>query len=694
MAPFPADLFQWSGHRSGGVRRLFQNGSGRPSGMIVKTPLIERLQQWVIDIADHRYETPNIVLLVGGPGNGKTEAVETIISSLDERLRLDGELVGRFAEKFSPSMGNTVPRLAEVDVGSLLKSNRALTLRIVQDASVADPSHPTRPYPALLVDDLSSSDLDKSSTVYIACVNRGVLDDALACASDGGSPEVRILLQSVIEAVGLSPAAPSCWPLHNHPRVAVWPMDVESLLAGSTGISSSPAKQILDAATKSDMWPELEACAAGKDCPYCRSRELLSSDEEAAAFLSILRHYEIATGKRWSFRDLFSLISFGLAGSPDAEKGTPMSPCERALRLLQIDGKKVSASDPVRCTAIFRLVSAQYQHALFGRWARPRGKGIRGYLKELNIEDDATLLGLHYFLSTAKNLSVPATLEPQLAELAETLDPAFADPDQDLQISGNTTIKFRDIDSRFSHSVKEGFHYIRKYKCLSPLESQLLDRLADADDLLSSAAVRRRRPAVASRLQFFLRDFACRLVRRSLGARHGAVRGWETLSNFEKIMAGDQALIHDAVKQVESLMNDGDQFGVSLNTTFGEPLPPAMRRAVLTTSKQKVRMPSAEFINRPAPPIRFLSVGALGSTQFVSLTYELFSSVSDLRKGLLGASLPRTALALLDTTRARLGGRVVRDEDLLEGSEIRIGLRNEAIVRELGRFLVRKDESE
>jgi hypothetical protein len=46
-------------------------------------------------------------------------------------------------------------------------------------------------------------------------------------------------------------------------------------------------------------------------------------------------------------------------------------------------------------------------------------------------------------------------------------------------------------------------------------------------------------------------------------------------------------------------------------------------------------------------------------------------------------------MALLDTTRARLAGRIVRDEEQLDGAEIHIGIRDEMIVREFGRFVVR-----
>src|SRR3546814_2308561 len=62
------------------------------------------------------------------------------------------------------------------------------------------------------------------------------------------------------------------------------------------------------------MWPAGGACEAGARCPFCASREQLSHAREEGALLGMLRWYELGSGKRWSFRDLFSLLSYLLAG--------------------------------------------------------------------------------------------------------------------------------------------------------------------------------------------------------------------------------------------------------------------------------------------------------------------------------------------------------------------------------------------
>ena len=124
----------------------------------------------------------------------------------------------------------------------------------------------------------------------------------------------------------------------------------------------------------------------------------------------------------------------------------------------------------------------------------------------------------------------------------------------------------------------------------------------------------------------------------------------------------------------------------------GEPLPPELRRAVLTTDRQKVKPRVSPTDGRPTASLKFLTVGAGDSVNSIPMTYELFKSVSELRVGMMPASLPRTVVAMLDTTRARLSGQIVRDENLLDGSEIRIGLRKDVIVRELNKFIVRQED--
>jgi hypothetical protein len=204
--------------------------------------------------------------LVGGPGNGKTEAIEFTIKALDADLELSGALVDELKTQFFRDDGST-PRHVVGNISSLSNGRYPYHLSIVQDASVRDDTLEQSPAD-LLIGDLRKLVLGDKKHVYLACINRGILDDALIAATDGGEDEVRKVLESIVRSVGVGIDAPGCWPLAGYPAFGVWPMDVETLLGSSPaqGGPGSPAMQVLSAATNPALWPQEGACAAGDRC--------------------------------------------------------------------------------------------------------------------------------------------------------------------------------------------------------------------------------------------------------------------------------------------------------------------------------------------------------------------------------------------------------------------------------------------
>jgi hypothetical protein len=158
---------------------------------------------------------------------------------------------------------------------------------------------------------------------------------------------------------------------------------------------------------------------------------------------------------------------------------------------------------------------------------------------------------------------------------------------------------------------------------------------------------------------------------------------------FQRVVADADGSGHELLEvahQVEDLLNRGDHFEVSLTTTFGQPLPPERGRAVLIVPRRNVSPRDIKYEGRPRPALCFLDVGLGESFQPIALTYELFKAVRDLDVGLSPASLPRSVLALLDTTRARMAGAIVRDRAVQDRPNITLGDGLE-ISRQRGRFV-------
>jgi hypothetical protein len=670
VAPsFPRDLLDWSGHRGGGVRRLFDAASGRPGAKVYETNLLHRLRAWARQVASGEAGAARIVLLVGGPGNGKTEAVEATIGELDAALGCSGTLVENLSRSYHPPEGVPVPRLVQVDAGSLASPVRPLALQVVQDASVGGTT--SRSAAQLLVDELAAASATADPVAYLCCVNRGVLDDAMIYAIDNDVAEARGLLESIAQAVSQAADAPSCWPLQGFGSIAVWPMDAESLVEPTEFGEPPPAEAILDRALDRGMWAS--ACAAGDACPFCGSRKLLANQREKAALLRMLRWFELATGKRWAFRDLFSLLSYALAGSGASLRDDP---CAWAASLADAD--KVAIGRPRRdaSSALFRLVAAQYQHALFHSWDRGLAASLQKDIRDLGLHDtNNTAMGFYYFLHSRAPGYLPAMIAPLLEEFVRLLDPALASPDHEVALWGGN-FALGELDARFSRSVREGLDFAVRARALSPAERTLLGRLAELDDLLATPRLRHKRPTAATRVQRAVRDFSCRVTRRSIGARQAAVPDAQLLERYQRVVAdadGKGHELHEIAIQVEELLNNGANFDVSLTTTFGQPMPPSRSRAILEVPRRRVYAREAEARGRPAPSLCFLDVEAGASAQPIAVTYDLFKAVSDLERGLSPASLPQSVLALLDTTRARMAGSIVRDRHVQDRPSIHVG---------------------
>lgn len=159
---YPKELLDWAGHRSGGVAKLFYDASGRPTGAVIRTNLIERLERWALDLSRSE-SVPRKILLVGGPGNGKTEAVEHCIRALDHALGLSGTLITAASERLNGTSEGRSPRTVSVDLTALSEGQISGQIRIVQDATKRETEAPADSAAASLVEDFRSNVGDSRS---------------------------------------------------------------------------------------------------------------------------------------------------------------------------------------------------------------------------------------------------------------------------------------------------------------------------------------------------------------------------------------------------------------------------------------------------------------------------------------------------------------------------------------------------
>lgn len=671
--PFPEGLIRWAGYREGGVKKPFKAGSGRPTGHAIETPLGARIDTWASEIAADVPAAPTVILLVGGPGNGKTDAVEELVASLDEALGLAGALSSFFQKKFAVSEGQLPPRLAAANFSEIAPGSptKLRSLSIVQDGTEIDPQRANVAPHLLLLEDLANHLDPQRENIFVCCLNRGILATAATQAHESGDFEsVRGLIDQITRAATTAPGAPRCWPLQGYPHIAVWPMDVESILIASVSTTArdSPAKQVLRAAIDAGKWPSV--CDAGPLCPFCTSREALDNNPDS--LLRVLRNYELASGKRWSFRDLFSLVAYTLAGDYDelTIQGKPYSPCRWAAEQLVISEATTARLSDLKARSLYELVSRLYVHRLFPLWPTLDSAQFDRLTPALKAAQDNQGLAwasdfLKYLRWTGRSRlltsgdSVPGRVRGELSTL---LDPALAAASTVIPLRAGTSCTIKDVEDRFSLSVGEGLSFTSN--SITALERTLLSRLAVADSELAGDHIPRIHVPLARQLQAFIRHFSCRLAKRTLCCRAGITLNSQDILAYEECMRDHSKLLRVRKAFGQLLHDDKNQLKVSLVTTFGQPLPRQSRQVNLFADKvQVLSTQKTSGSGRPEDPLPYVRIG----TRDIAITFQVFQALDRLQsRHLHPASLPAEVTALIDSIRASAGGPVARDWYRLE----------------------------
>jgi hypothetical protein len=685
VKPFPEGLLSWAGHRDGGVKKPFVGSSGRPSGEVIRTRLLDKIDSWIDELTRPSCSTHGALLLIGGPGNGKTEAVEYFTERFDEKLGTPGTLVEKCKAQLAPAPGTLPPRNVSVDLRDIPGAAKInfKRLEIVHDATVGDPAKLGLSPGRLLIDDLENLN-GNSELLHISCVNRGILAQALDEATSSTTKEsTKNFLVAILRAVTLSAGQPSCWPLQEYPHVAVWPMDIESLVDHSAyegGVT--PAHHIFKRALDASLWIPREECPAGNLCPFHANLALLSDDAVLGNLVKILRHYEISSGKRWTFRELFSLIPQLLVGHENDFKlrGKEVDPCKWAaaqLRIAETDNDFYE-----RTRARFLLSSRIYSHALFPRWPDLRliKDDCNPVLKK-DSTNDSNANDLFRLLGRLRRDESTSTHRIVNEQVGILLDP--------VEVSGNVMLAdgdltADDLEEMFSYSVKQGYSAVRE--CLSEIERVFMDWTVRVEGRIGEDASKgnKNNALLYDEVRKTIRSFACRFVKRSLAVKRGVTKDGQYLERYAQAIE-EVVELKKARKKFLELIHVNSRFPISLTTTYGQPAPNRERDATLYTQMVKVSYivpPRTGQHARSSLP--YLKI----KDHAVPLTYHLFKALVQLEEGLMEPSIPSDILALIEGTRARMAGEIVRDNEGLDDAILCVGRTRLSLTTHGGRIHV------
>ena len=585
--PWVRQLPEWHGTGKGGVRSPYRGG-GQPTGETIRTPVIVRLDELARDLAAGR-PSPRWVYLVGGPGNGKSEAVEAFIGFLDGYLQASNAVVTVARTKFTAASG--IPRKVEID-GSEIEGSAAEAfvrrvgrLVIVQDASSLETDGTAG---QALLDDLV--DLERGSgrvpATYICCVNRGILADACRRAYGLGpnNPAFRVL-KTIVEAtafrIGTAQGSrPPCWPTSNS-RLACWPLDVTSLFEEFEGVRA-PGETLIAAATDEARWEFAGGCSDCDSRDYCPFRANATSLRDAdsrKAFVALVRRGELASSERFNFRSALSLVAESIVGDWPDFSGL-RDPCEWVHELVE----QVTRDPPSRIDAIrssLRLMERLTPHAVFPE------RGPTALEEEVHrsaVESRCLVTGWSLTASPNASFSGNTTLRhATLPRVLSPLDPAWYSPlsrDDELRV----------VEDDYGQGVAEGNSAFAPR--LTKIEQSFLSWLAIAEqEWVGTSPVESRR---AHQAQRYLRGWAASIVKRSLAIKKGEHNFGTFLAEYESGLRDRQRLLIHIRNPLERVLGT-PLFRFGVMESFGRPPLTEGDALVLLTNKPGLSL-------RPAPP--------------------------------------------------------------------------------------------
>ena len=662
--PWVSELLTWHGHDRGGVRVPFQANMGKPLGETLSTPLISRLRKLAHDLVEGVPDTPRWIFLVGGPGNGKSEAVEAFIRELDEIGGIGGRLVEAVTRRFAPAP--LTPRHVTVSGAQLGDpfDEQIRRLLLIQDASAVD--GPDQSAEEGLINDLG--DLFTSPAgqepVFICCANRGLIARARSAIQSRpklqwlNTPQVTELLTQILTATGLGPSSlavsrPPCWPLEHDPRFAAWPLDLDTIVASQAGVS--PVEQMLLGGTDNQKWQGegiCGDCTSNELCPFYANAISLQNPVYRQNLLTVLRHGEIATGQRWNFRDAFSLCSELIVGQRDdfsTEDGA-VEPCSWVHQ--RTDEITFGSQPTLKLVAAWELAAHLYTQALFPIWPDP------------SEELDITLLNRSP-VSNALVRALERRRRPEgtqvrhllSGQFSDKLDPAKATP------SGTESL-LRSIEDEFGQSIYQGHENFKDR--LPQLTQRLLELMTFAEAEWGESVLET--PKVRAILEG-LRVLASVLVKRSLGPQEGEYLNVEYLRDYEGIIR-DPDRIRAVVAPLRAVLASNDRFAGSLVRVFGQPVPEPSRDVVVTYPLGTVmpRVATAPGEDRPGHDLPWVDV----ERNIIPLTFDLFLALRLSSVGAEMASFPPHIRAAIDKVRNTIAGQLARDRDGMFGGGVSI----------------------
>jgi hypothetical protein len=661
---YPFSFESWKSASAGGVRRPFDETTGRPTSKRIETAITGKLEAVIQD-----KNFPKAIFLVGGPGNGKTDTLEYLVRQLDSHYSLNGQLVNEAIEQFE-----TYSRKIVINVSSINEYLPFEEIHLIQDASERDQDSSNAA--ESLLKDLDTILGGEFNGIFICCVNRGILDNLRRYSIKKGGKYLEYIKDLQL---AVSPSLPSMvfktqnlsiWPLkksfsQNNAQFIptfIWPMDVDSLFLPTMN-GNTPFMDLLKVALTKEKW-EFESEDL-KFRPIYEGYQVISEDSSQKALLKYLRTYELFAGIRFTFRDMLSLIAY-------------LFYCESYTKTVTLNEKiETNSSFVARFAALHALFTQLYFVKLFP-WEidkKDAGELLQKFkdlkTKESWARDAYSALGcLEVILKTRLHSEGSYIERIILNDQFKELDPAKST--SEMVISG-TSLKFADIDQLFSRGINLGLAKVEHL--LTPTEKEYLGMLRDIEEYsLSGDDIDRKKSSYLTLCVGFFRKYAALLCKRSIGLKYGLINHVEHAEKFVKSFQLPASLAELKEDVLKALFPDG-KLRISFCSSIGQPKESLSGDAYLNLGNISgvEGLLKKQYQELPNWDIAYLQIEKGKVEADVHLNFSTYLKIIKLSKmNIMPGCVPPDLLMWKDTITSSLSSFEVRDMTKLYGKVIEL----------------------
>ena len=663
---YPEFFFRFSGSKHESVKKIGDTQSGWSIGGLIQSRLLLNLKSLADDIRSGVHPNPVCIFLVGGPGNGKTEAADFFLrrvygqESLPAFEPKDSHLF--FRERVNAGIDGivVVEDATELALGQLYNDIKQYVLR----------------------DKATSS---QSNYLYLCCVNRGVLAKESAGVDSESAVDKFLLALSDVVSVGEIDS--NMWPLKGNDRfkdgvlatcassVFVWPMDAESLVDSKLyddNVEKTPGYQLLRRLFEHADCSGCQNCQEKEFCPFFENLSVMKTKEGLAGVIYCLNAFEIVTGNKLLFRDLLAVSNVLFSDSeesynkPQADRQVKTTPCNWVKYHAEILRRHEWRNE---LASAFSLSSRRFNQVLFGDYTEFSTKEIRSLKSMVNkFRDSGEFANIERLLKAIADVGSRRKNTTRAWDLihryfAKKMDVALEEGFDELE----------SIEIGFCSSTLIGSDAVKRNGSISGSLDRLLALLSKTEDEIGSHFfdVSTDKGETSRRCLQLLQVLGSRMSKREIGERIPAVFNNDDIQVYRKICFDENAkqeILEFVRKPLGQVLSLSGKFSSHVLQSIGQTqLSPKYIFTIDTEDTCKISLEKSKTLpistSAPVDPtpevvISFSSYNGLSKSARIRLTFPLFHALRKIKEGLSVASISEQTFVSLNLLSSKLLGIV------------------------------------